>query len=257
MEMPWRRQTGPVRFSWGDQGRTTFAISPQLLPASRIVFNLCSSVAVQGVFVLPFFLPASPRGARAGAGFGGVASVGTTLLPSAGAGGLEGDPGGLVSGWSEARRFLGLGDVGGKVEKVVLVAVGCEGLGASTGAVGAANAAGEVVEADTFCRFWEGGDLSSPISLAKFFSSSRSKIERDSEELTPYWPRLSSDFAPRSTMYGHPDAQALVVVGINREYPFWIWSCELIQQMKRTRCTRVHWHAVAWSGTVTPREGEE
>jgi hypothetical protein len=62
----------------------------------------------------------------------------------------------------EARRFLGLGDVGGKVEKVVLVAAGCEGLGASTGTVGAASAAGEVVEADTFCRFWEGGDLSTP-----------------------------------------------------------------------------------------------
>jgi hypothetical protein len=132
------------------------------LPASRIVFNLCSSVAVQGVFVLPFFLPAPSRGARTGAGFGGAASVGAALLPSAGAGGPEGDRGGLVSGLLEARRFLGLGDVGGKVEKVVLVAAGCEGLGASTGTVGAASAAGEVVEADTFCRFWEGGDLSTP-----------------------------------------------------------------------------------------------
>lgn len=135
-----------------------FAISPQLLPASRIVFSLCSSVAVQGVFVLPFFLPAPSRGAGTGAGFERAASVGTALLPSAGAGGLEGDPGGLVSGLLEARRFLGLGDVGGKVEKVVPVVAGCEGLGASTGAVGAGSSAGEVVEADTFCRFWEGGD---------------------------------------------------------------------------------------------------
>lgn len=188
MEMPWRRQTEPIRFSWGGQGRTTFAISPQLLPASRIVFNLCSSVAVQGVFVLPFFLPASSGGARTGAGFGGAASVGAALLPSAGAGGLEGDPGGLVSGLLEARRFLGLGEVGGKVEKVVLVAAGCEGLGASTGAVGAASVAGEVVEADTFCRFWEGGDLSTPSVWPSSFSSSRAKIEGDSEELTPYWP---------------------------------------------------------------------
>jgi hypothetical protein len=89
--------------------------------------------------------------------------VGAALLPSADAGGLEGDPGGLVSGLLEARRFLGLGDVGGKVEKVVPVAAaGCEGLGASTGAVGAGSAAGEAEEADTFCRFWEGGDLSTP-----------------------------------------------------------------------------------------------
>jgi hypothetical protein len=162
MEMPWSCQTESVRFRQGDQGHITFAISPQLLPASRIVFSLCSSVAVQGVFVLPFFLPTSPRGAGAGVGFGGVASVGAALLPSAGAGGLEGDPGGLVSGLLEARRFLGLGDVGGKVEKVVPVVAGCEGLGASTGAVEAGSSAGEVVEADTFCRFWEGGDLSTP-----------------------------------------------------------------------------------------------
>jgi hypothetical protein len=227
------------------------------LPASRIVFNLCSSVAVQGVFVLPFFLPAPSRGARTGAGFGGAASVGAALLPSAGAGGPEGDPGGLVSGLLEARRFLGLGDVGGKVEKVVLVAAGCEGLGASTGAVGVASAAGEVVEADTFCRFWEGGDLSTPSVWPSSFSSSRPKIERDSEELTPYWPRLSSDFAPRSTMYGHPGAQAPVVVGINREYPFWILVMRTGAANEANPLYMSHWDAVAGSGTVTPREGEE
>lgn len=33
----------------------TFAISLQLLPASRIVFSLCSSAGVHGVFVLLFF----------------------------------------------------------------------------------------------------------------------------------------------------------------------------------------------------------
>src|ERR1700712_3610669 len=33
----------------------TFAISAQVLPASRIVFNLCSSAGVQGVFVRLFF----------------------------------------------------------------------------------------------------------------------------------------------------------------------------------------------------------
>lgn len=156
------------------------------MPASRIVFSLCSSVAVQGVFVLPFFLPASSRGAGTGAGLGGATSVGAALLPSAGAGGLEGDPGGLVSGLLEARRFLGLGDVGGKVEKVVPVAAGCEGLGASTGAVGAGSAAGEVVEADTFCRFWEGGDLSTPSVWPSFISSGRpgpNEIARNSRHI--------------------------------------------------------------------------
>ena len=33
----------------------TFAISPQLLPASRIALRRCSSTGVQGVFVLLFF----------------------------------------------------------------------------------------------------------------------------------------------------------------------------------------------------------
>jgi hypothetical protein len=188
--MPWSRQTEPVSFSWEIKGCTTFAISPQLLPASRIVFSLCSSVAVQGVFVLPFFLPPSSGGARTGAGFGGAASVEAVLLPSAGAGGLEGEPGGLVSGLSEARRFLGLGDAGGMVEEVVPVAVGCEGLGASTGAVGAGSAAGEVVEADTFCRFWEGGDLSTPSVWVKSFSSSRPRPNEIVRKLTPYWPGL-------------------------------------------------------------------
>ena len=37
----------------------TFAISPQLFPASRMAFSLCSSAAVHGVFVRPFFLTAS------------------------------------------------------------------------------------------------------------------------------------------------------------------------------------------------------
>lgn len=35
--------------------RLTFAISLQLFPASLIIFSRCSSAAVHGVFVLPFF----------------------------------------------------------------------------------------------------------------------------------------------------------------------------------------------------------
>jgi hypothetical protein len=76
------------------------------------------------VLVLPFFLPVSSGDARTGAEFGGAVSVGAALLPSAGAEGLEGDPVGLDPGLLEARRFLGLGGGGGKVEKVVPVAAG-------------------------------------------------------------------------------------------------------------------------------------
>lgn len=35
--------------------KLTFAMSAQLLPASRMVFNRCSSAGVHGVFVLLFF----------------------------------------------------------------------------------------------------------------------------------------------------------------------------------------------------------
>jgi len=40
----------------------TFAISAQLLPASLIVFSLCSSAGVHGVFVLDFFAGGGPIG---------------------------------------------------------------------------------------------------------------------------------------------------------------------------------------------------
>jgi len=36
-------------------GKSTFAISVQVLPPSRIVFSLCSSLGVHGVFVRDFF----------------------------------------------------------------------------------------------------------------------------------------------------------------------------------------------------------
>jgi hypothetical protein len=99
--IPLRRQKA-CQTRLGDQGARTFAISPQLLPASRIVFSLCSSVAVQGVFVLPFFLPASPGVALTGADVEGVGTVGAALVPSAGAESLEGDPVGLDPALLEA-----------------------------------------------------------------------------------------------------------------------------------------------------------
>jgi hypothetical protein len=98
---------------------------------------------------------------------GGAADVGAALLPSAGAEGLEGEPGGLAPEWSEARRFLGLVGGGGKVEKVVPVVDGWEGTGGSTGAVGAVSVVGEDVEADVFWRFCDGGDLSRPSVLER------------------------------------------------------------------------------------------
>jgi hypothetical protein len=73
----------------------TFAISAQLLPASLIVFNLCSSAGVHGVFVRLFFaggpidepMLGSSALAVGGAGFdgpdmadGGDAGAGARLL---------------------------------------------------------------------------------------------------------------------------------------------------------------------------------
>jgi hypothetical protein len=106
--------------------------------------------------------------AGTGADVEGAASVGAALLPSASTEGLEGDPVGLDPALLEARRFLGLAGGGGKVEKVVPVAAGWDGPGASTGVMGAARVVGEAVEADTFWRFCEGGDLSRPLACANF-----------------------------------------------------------------------------------------
>jgi hypothetical protein len=87
----------------------TFAISAQLLPASLIVFNLCSSAGVQGVFVRLFFaggaidpMFASSTLAVGGAGFDGPdmaggddAGPGARLLV------FRGLPGAVVSGLME------------------------------------------------------------------------------------------------------------------------------------------------------------
>jgi hypothetical protein len=166
--MPFAVSKTACRVWLGVQGHCTFAISPQLLPASRIVFNLCSSPAVHGVLVLPFFLPASTGVAGTGADVSGAAGIGAALLSSTGAGGLEGEPVGLDPALLEARRFLGLTGGGGKVEKIVLVAAGWDGAAASTGAIGPAEVVGEAGDADTFWRFCGGGDLTRPLVWAAF-----------------------------------------------------------------------------------------
>ena len=86
----------------------TFAISLQLLPASLICFNLCSSAGVHGVLVRPFFAGGGPGiswvGVAAVAGEGS-APAGATV-DGAGAIGLG------VTGWPDKRRFLELTVVG-------------------------------------------------------------------------------------------------------------------------------------------------
>jgi hypothetical protein len=85
----------------------TFAISLQLLPASLICFNLCSSAGVHGVLVRPFFAGGGPGMSCAGAAVTGEGSApaGATV-DGAGAIGLG------VTGWPDKRRFLELTAVG-------------------------------------------------------------------------------------------------------------------------------------------------
>lgn len=84
-----------------DQNRQqpTLAISLQLRPASRIVFSRCSSSAVHGVLVLPFFL----------GGASGTPGPGSSAASPAAAVVPDVDMVVAVLIWGEARRFLGLG----------------------------------------------------------------------------------------------------------------------------------------------------
>ena len=91
-----------------DDKSRTLAISLQLLPASRMAFNLCSSSAVHGVFVLPFFF-----------GAGSWAAVVTTVLTwgsvviAVGGGATRGTGG---PGCGDIRRLRGFwGGIGGAV----------------------------------------------------------------------------------------------------------------------------------------------
>ena len=133
----------------------TLAISPQLFPASRIAFSLCSSVAVHGVLVRPFFFtPSSVSGVTGGnaAAVGALLDSATSVgLPSAG---VEG-----VSVLGDARRFL---EFGGKVSRWVVETAGAVAGGGSVegGGIRAGWVVGEFDEADSRCRFCGGGDLS-------------------------------------------------------------------------------------------------
>lgn len=60
-----------------ERNARTLAISLQLRPASRIVFNRCSSSAVHGVFVRPFFLGVDSTG-------GGIEPGSPSIAPPAG-----------------------------------------------------------------------------------------------------------------------------------------------------------------------------
>jgi hypothetical protein len=90
------------------------------------------------------------------------------------------------------------------------------------------------------------------VSLGEFAHSSRSKSNKI-EGLTPYWPGLSSDLAPRSTTYCHPDAQTPMIASITREYPPDFDHANLCSKW----CEPVAHRLLArggWSGTVTPRK---
>ena len=94
---------------------STFAISPQLLPASLITFSRCSSWGVHGVFVLPglVFLGASVVGAEAP----GPADGSSVDGPA-------GEAGAAAPLLCDRRRFFGfVGDEGG----AMVVLVDCNG----------------------------------------------------------------------------------------------------------------------------------
>lgn len=122
----------------------TFAISPQLLPSSRILFRVCSSCADHGVFVLGFFLlPSSRKSAETGAppleearGAGGGGSVFNGLL--------------VGSGLADERgRLRGFDDAGGSRSTSTPE---CGGGGTSEEA-SSMMGLGEVPEGDDLCRF--------------------------------------------------------------------------------------------------------
>lgn len=76
------------------------------------------------MLVRPFFLPPSSGPGGIGADVDNAATVAAELLPSPSANGLAGDLVGLDPAFWEARRFLGFGGDGGRVERVVAPVVG-------------------------------------------------------------------------------------------------------------------------------------
>ena len=109
----------------------TFAISLQVLPASRMVLSLCSSSAVHGVLVRPFFFPGAVSGVL-DTGGGAFASP-STGPPNVGGGMVPIGPGCC---WSDARRFRGFGGAlgaGGGGGPCPEGGVGCGPVGAGAG----------------------------------------------------------------------------------------------------------------------------
>ena len=127
----------------------TLAISLQLFPASRIAFNLCSSSAVHGVLVLPFFFGVV---SEAVAPTAGLAATPPTPIVVEGAAMAEG----ICSG--DGRRLRGFDGCN---------CVGCVGMGkpwVDPGSVAACCWASErdggLETVDVLIRFEVGGDLS-------------------------------------------------------------------------------------------------
>lgn len=74
-----RHGSATIRRAAGQQVALTFAISLQLRPASRMVLSLCSSSAVHGVLVRPFFLGVASTA-------GGIALGSPSIAPGVGIG---------------------------------------------------------------------------------------------------------------------------------------------------------------------------
>ena len=135
--------------SGGHPTNLTLAISPQLLPASRILFSNCSSPAVHGVFVrLLFLAPLSLSSDDTGT------EPEPSVLPVEGAVGDD-----SATGLLEARRLRGFDGVdsgGGMVFNVVL---GASGGGGCTGTLSVPGGTENGSGGDSLCRFCGGGDL--------------------------------------------------------------------------------------------------
>lgn len=97
-----------------EQVGQTLAISAQVLPASRIALSLCSSSAVHGVFVRPFFFPGGGgAGVASGAAAIGVWAAAGAASPSIGPPREGGGMVPIAGCCKDARRFLGF--VGGGI----------------------------------------------------------------------------------------------------------------------------------------------
>lgn len=137
------------RLFWSETGRRTLAISLHDLLLSRICLSLCSSEAVQGVFVRVFFLLLLSSESNDGIDIVEIPPDSLSIGAFGTGGGLRFNGRDSVTGLRDACLFRELDAGGGAVSSVVLGYVGGgNGLGKS-----AAEADGEDDAASTLGRF--------------------------------------------------------------------------------------------------------